>query len=531
MDLKEYRQIVVRTRVFVRKSILGEVTPSETALRQFLARNRSDYRLPDRVLTSHLLLQPPQGGDAQVRQILSDMRARIVSGKISYEDAVARWSQDEQTREDGGVLGWVPRPAPNSKPDPLAEAVWKLKDGELSQPIRSVAGLHLVKRVRFLPARDPSFEELRETLVRDYQVRKLQDEADAWLKDLVRQAAVERYPDRVIPAMRQWARGKGRPLDEVAAARVDGRAMTVADLLDELQRQHGAETAETLIFREVLEQSMATSGIEVTDEEIAEAIEEDREAVEFAAPGVRTNRTLEDEIADRYGMGIKAYGQSLVRARLFVSKVIRQRVRPDEIELRLWFASHAARYRIPERVEVMQLVIKPGPDDDVAALRRQMEQWRESVMAGERTLEAVAAEAGVALQNARLPRRVTGYGELRGTLPEAAWKLEDGELSEILETSAGLHLLQRRRLLPEEDPRFESIYERVYRDFMSERVRLEADMMVKDLVNAAGITRNVGPALAAFRAGRSGGAARNPGNASPPSAPVEEDYSGFGGFD
>ena len=88
--------------------------------------------------------------------------------------------------------------------------------------------------------------------------------------------------------------------------------------------------------------------------------------------------------------------------------------------------------------------------------------------------------------------------ELKGPLPETAWQLGDGEVSGVIKTSAGLHLVKRIRRLPGEDPDFEEVVLRVRQDYLNERVRLEADLWVRDRVRAAKVVRRYKTGLDEF---------------------------------
>lgn len=79
--------------------------------------------------------------DAEARQKLEEIRQRIVSGQAKFEDMARQYSQDG-TASQGGDLGWL---SPGQTVPAFEQAMNKLKPGEISQPILSPFGWHLIE--------------------------------------------------------------------------------------------------------------------------------------------------------------------------------------------------------------------------------------------------------------------------------------------------------------------------------------------------------------------------------------------------
>lgn len=74
---------------------------------------------------------------AQAREV----RAAILAGRQSFAEAARQHSQ-APSRDLGGDIGWIERQRP--MPEPFAQAAFLLKLGEVSQPVESPLGIHLV---------------------------------------------------------------------------------------------------------------------------------------------------------------------------------------------------------------------------------------------------------------------------------------------------------------------------------------------------------------------------------------------------
>lgn len=113
--------------------------------------------------------------------------ARIRAGE-SFEK-VAREASDDQTSgaNGGDFLGFYTRSlgfeAKNARLDRnFEEALYKLKDGEISDVVRTQYGFHIIKRIE---SRRPTFEEEKETIRQFYKQRLMADDRAAYVVQVV----------------------------------------------------------------------------------------------------------------------------------------------------------------------------------------------------------------------------------------------------------------------------------------------------------------------------------------------------------
>lgn len=94
---------------------------------------------------------------------LANIRKQLLSGELKFESAAREFSQSP-TAANGGDVGFVkPR---GQLPSAVCEAAFQLKVGELSPPIRSTVGVHLIE-VTETRAGELSLEDARPDLVRE----------------------------------------------------------------------------------------------------------------------------------------------------------------------------------------------------------------------------------------------------------------------------------------------------------------------------------------------------------------------------
>jgi peptidyl-prolyl cis-trans isomerase D len=104
-----------------------------------------------------------------------DLRAKIASG-LDFAKAAEESSEDPSAKGRGGDLGWF---SPSRMDKAFSTAALGLKEGELSQPVRSTFGYHLIKvEGRREKPFDDVKEELRAQLTRETFATKAKDKLE-----------------------------------------------------------------------------------------------------------------------------------------------------------------------------------------------------------------------------------------------------------------------------------------------------------------------------------------------------------------
>jgi len=94
------------------------------------------------------------------RAQLERIRRDILDGKISFEDAARKWS-DAPSGVDGGLVGWIGIAGPMA-PE-FTEAAFTLGVGQISTPVASSVGLHLIKCLAERPGKK-NWQDVRPAL-------------------------------------------------------------------------------------------------------------------------------------------------------------------------------------------------------------------------------------------------------------------------------------------------------------------------------------------------------------------------------
>lgn len=128
----------------------------------------------------HILLKPsPVMTDEQARQKLEQVVADINSGKTTFAEEAKQLSQDPGSANQGGDLGWS---SPEMYDPAFRDALMKLKKGQLSAPVHSSFGWHLIQLLdtRQVDKTDAAQKERAYRLLFN---RKFAEEAQTWMQE------------------------------------------------------------------------------------------------------------------------------------------------------------------------------------------------------------------------------------------------------------------------------------------------------------------------------------------------------------
>lgn len=140
----------------------------------------------------HILLRAREGlSESEARERLRRLRERIVGGTDFAE--IAKVHSEDASAQKGGDLGWV---TPGDTVPEFERAMNDLKEGEVSEPIQTPFGWHLVQVVK--RRSDELSDDRKKAAARQaIRARKADEAYQDWLRQIRDRAFVEnRYDER-----------------------------------------------------------------------------------------------------------------------------------------------------------------------------------------------------------------------------------------------------------------------------------------------------------------------------------------------
>ena len=160
--------------------------------------NPDRYRQPGSRSASHILLSvSPDAADAQidqVRQRASEIVARARGGE-SFASLAEVNSDDKGSAKRGGELGVI---RPGTMVKPFEDAVFVMGEGEISEPVRTQYGFHVIRLDRITASRVQSLDQVRSEI--EIEVRRLRAEEQFNELAEILGSTVFEQPDSLEPA-------------------------------------------------------------------------------------------------------------------------------------------------------------------------------------------------------------------------------------------------------------------------------------------------------------------------------------------
>lgn len=113
-----------------------------------------------------------------------DIYAQLKKDPKKFDKLAKEKSKDPSSKSKGGELGWIARG--NVVPQ-FGDALAKLKKGEISEPVQTPYGFHIIKLEDVRPLKAPPFDNVKNSL----RQRLEQQEIQKAVADLRKQAKVE----------------------------------------------------------------------------------------------------------------------------------------------------------------------------------------------------------------------------------------------------------------------------------------------------------------------------------------------------
>lgn len=130
--------------------------PSKKDLKALYESEKSQFSSPGKRRARHILIKVNKDESGkEARAKAQKIRKKMENG-ASFADMAKKYSQDAGTNQKGGELGWLGR---HALPEPFEKALFNLKQGAVSQPVRTRYGWHLIKLQAIRPARTKAFSD------------------------------------------------------------------------------------------------------------------------------------------------------------------------------------------------------------------------------------------------------------------------------------------------------------------------------------------------------------------------------------
>ena len=163
------------------------INPTDAELQQIYNQNKDQYRSPESVDVRHILLKTTgkPDEDAKVKAKADDIEKQLKAG-ANFADLAKKYSEDPGSAQTGGEYKGVVRGQMVAE---FEQAAFSLKPGQISDPVKTTYGYHILQVEKHNDARLKPFEEVKGDIAANLkkqrandQMQQIADKAQAALK-------------------------------------------------------------------------------------------------------------------------------------------------------------------------------------------------------------------------------------------------------------------------------------------------------------------------------------------------------------
>jgi len=232
----------------------------------------------------------------------------------------------------------------------------------------------------------------------------------------------------------------------------------------------GAEKLELLVNKKIVELSCKQRGVEVSVAEVEEALDQDCSDL-----GV-DRKTFFEQVLRQYKKSLYEWKEDVIRPRLLLTKLCRDRVQVTEEDIHQAFESHYG-----EKVDVRILMY---PKDQQKVLYQLYDQIRSSDEAFDR---AARQQPNPQLaMNGGAVKPICRFSGNDPKVEKVAYSLRPGEVSEVFEVPEGLVIMKCvGHIAPDRTKIYENEREKLQREVLDRKTQVEVGKIFKELKEQA----------------------------------------------
>lgn len=165
--------------------------PSEAEIQSAYDLNRESFMVPRQYKLEQIFVAVPAGADKKTEDAAQkkaeDLAKKAKAKPADFPDLARASSDHKESAEKGGDMGWAPE---NQIRPEVRGKIAGMPNGEVTDPIRSQAGWHIVRMVDTKPAAPRALAEVKERLIAALRQRKMQENEQGYLAGLLEKTPV-----------------------------------------------------------------------------------------------------------------------------------------------------------------------------------------------------------------------------------------------------------------------------------------------------------------------------------------------------
>ena len=174
----------VLAQEFLQREIEGKVKITDDEIETYYKGHEEEFTNPESAKARHILLKVPEGADEkawkEAESKAKDIKKKLENGE-DFAELAKKYSDDPGSKNKGGDLGFFTK---GRMVPEFESAAFSLKPGELSDPVKTNFGYHIIEVQEKKAASTKTLAEVQAQIRQTLQTEKQQQLQDALIEKL-----------------------------------------------------------------------------------------------------------------------------------------------------------------------------------------------------------------------------------------------------------------------------------------------------------------------------------------------------------
>ncbi|WP_432409636.1 foldase protein PrsA [Wukongibacter sp. M2B1] len=161
----------IKSSIKIEKLLEPSLTITEDEMKQYFNDNKASFAQQEQVKTSHILVDSEEKAQ--------EVKNKLLAGE-DFTKLAKEYSLDQNNKENGGDLGYVVK---GQMVPEFEDAAFTLEAGEISDPVKTQYGYHIIKVEEIKEAKEANYDENKEEIKEILIEQKMPTAYDEWLQN------------------------------------------------------------------------------------------------------------------------------------------------------------------------------------------------------------------------------------------------------------------------------------------------------------------------------------------------------------